>query len=463
MNLSYVYVAAMFLSVACVSSARADEAAAKPENTTQPVPDPISFSSQIAPILLDSCVACHSAKKAEGGYRVDSFTELMKPGDSGETPVAIVAKDQPADAEKPTSELLRRLSCDESERMPAESEPLPPEQVNLIAQWIDQGARFDGDAPQTPLWLVIPPPTYADPPESYARTIPVTSAIFSPDGTQVIVGGYHELTIWDPQTGTLVRRIKNIGQRVFAMAFASDGQTLAVACGEPGRSGEVRLIDFGTGELKGVIARTGAVALDLAFRPGTDTLAIASADASIHVYDCKTLAKLHSIASHADWVTAVSWSDDGARLASASRDKSAKVYDGESFELLASYLGHGAPVRGVSILPGGTQVVSVGGDSKLHRWEVEAAKKTAEVALGSEGFKIVRGTDFLLVPLADHRVIRINLADNKLATEFSGHTDWALTTTLREQQVMSGAFNGEIRIWHLADASLLHNWSPIPR
>ena len=50
---------------------------------------PVSFRSDIAPLLLENCLACHGAKKAEGGYRVDSYDELLKPGDSGEIPVAL--------------------------------------------------------------------------------------------------------------------------------------------------------------------------------------------------------------------------------------------------------------------------------------------------------------------------------------------------------------------------------------
>ena len=65
--------------------------------------DTVSFRSEIAPILLENCVACHGAKKAEGGYRLDTFAEMMKTGDSGVAPVTA------GDGEK-TSELLRRLT-----------------------------------------------------------------------------------------------------------------------------------------------------------------------------------------------------------------------------------------------------------------------------------------------------------------------------------------------------------------
>ena len=125
----------------------------------------VSFRSEIAPIMLDHCLACHGAKKAEGGYRVDSYEELIKAGDSGELPIATSA-DQ-------VSELLRRITCeDESERMPAESEPLSQEQIELVKQWIAGGGKFDGDDASQPLALVIPPVQYADPPEVYAQAIP---------------------------------------------------------------------------------------------------------------------------------------------------------------------------------------------------------------------------------------------------------------------------------------------------
>ncbi|MFK7737256.1 MAG: c-type cytochrome domain-containing protein [Pirellulaceae bacterium] len=423
---------------------------------------PVSFRSDIAPILLDSCLACHGPKKAEGGYRVDTYDELLKAGDSGELPIA-TSPDQ-------VSELLRRLTCDESERMPAESEPLAADQIELMKKWIAAGGKFDGENASQPLALVIPPVQYADPPEVYRQVIPITATIFSPDGKLVVTSGYHELVIWNIEDAKLVRRIKNVGQRVFAMAFSADGRTLAVACGEPGRSGEVRLVDFHSGDIKGVIARTNDVVLDLAYRPGTDELAIASADSMVRIIDVQTMQEIRTIASHADWVTAVAWSDDGTRLVSASRDKSAKVYDGATGELIASYLGHGAAVRGVSILADNKQVVTVGADKKLHRWNVEGAKKVAEVGVGGEGYKLLRSGTSVFLPCSDHRLLRIDLATNKIAQEYKGHKDWVLSACCQPTKVggenrhyiASGSFDGEVRIWNIADAALARCWLAKP-
>lgn len=423
----------------------------------------VSFRKDVAPILLENCLACHGAKKAEGGYRVDSYAELRKAGDSGEVPVA----ENPDDP----SELLRRIACeDEFERMPPEGDPISQEQIAVVEKWIAEGAKYDSDDPELALALAIPPPTYAAPPEKYAHAVPIMAVTFSPDGKQLVAGGYHEVTIWNVEDGTLARRIGNLGQRVFALRFSADGKSLAVGCGEPGKSGEVRLVDFASGEVKGVIARTSDVVLDVAFRPGTPEIAVAAADSSLRIINTATLEEVRTIASHADWVNTVAWSDDGSILVSGSRDKSAKVYKADTGELVASYLGHGAAVKGVSVLADNAQVVSVGADNKMHRWQVADAKKVAEVPLGSEGEDVTRVGGELYVPCAGQRLVRINLADNKITQDYKGHGDWVLTIAEQPGEVsdagarllVSGSFDGELRIWKSGDATLVRNWIAKP-
>ena len=98
--------------------------------------DSVSFSEQIAPILQAQCVACHGPKKAESNYRVDTFAAAMKAAND-EMPV--VANDLDA------SLLFQRLVTTDSDlRMPAESDALSDEQIELFRQWIREGAKFDG-------------------------------------------------------------------------------------------------------------------------------------------------------------------------------------------------------------------------------------------------------------------------------------------------------------------------------
>lgn len=417
----------------------------------------VSFSNQVASILVDNCVACHGAKKAEGGYRIDTFEYLAKSGDSGAAPITASKIEE--------SELWRRVvATDVSERMPAESEPLTPEQLEVLKQWIAGGAAFDGTKPSDPLYLVAPPTVYPEPPAKYSVPVPVNSVAFTSDGSQVISGGYHELLCWNVSDGTLARRIKNIGERVYAIAVSPDGTRLAVACGTPGKIGEVRIVDAATGAVTSVMGRTFDVVIDVAFSPDGTRLAAGGADGLIRVMDAANGTVQQTIASHADWVYAIAWSDDGKKLASASRDKSAKVYTVENSELLTSYAGHGLAVKGISFTPDGASVLSVGDDKKLHRWEIEGAKKVAEVAFGGDGYKVVRGADFALVPSNDKMLHRIDLAKNQESHKFAGHADWVLSSALhtKNNQAVTGSIDGGIRLWNAADGMLIREWRGAP-
>lgn len=410
--------------------------------------DGISFRAQVAPLLIDNCLACHGPKKAEGGYRVDSFERLALAGDSGEAALTAGNVDQ--------SELLRRIvSEDESERMPLEGDPMAAEHIELIKTWIAQGAKYDAEDPKASLASIVPAPTHPDPPEAYPRAVPVTALAFTPDGQQLIVGGYHELTVWNPADGNLVRRIKNVGQRTYALAFHPEGNLLAVGCGAPGRLGETRVFDPASGELKMVLGTTSDVVLDVQFNPAGDRLAVASADGVIRIYEVASGSLQLTITSHSDWVMAIAWNHDGTRLASASRDKTSKVFDAANGELVVTYAGHSQPVKGVAFHPKGEEVFSSGSDNKVHRWKIGDGKKSAEIGFGGEVYKLARGAAFFFATSADKSVRQYQAEDQKEVRKYEGHADWALAASYHDgsKRLASGGFDGEVRVWNTEDGA----------
>lgn len=420
--------------------------------------EPVSFKKDLAPTLINNCLACHGPKKAEGGYRVDTFERILKAGDSEAAPFTAKNLDD--------SESFRRLITDDhAERMPKDGDPLNADQIALFKRWIEEGANYDGGDAKLALMAIIPPPTHPSAPESYARPVPITAVTFSPDGQQLLVGGYHELTVWNPADGQLIKRIGNIGQRVYGISFSPDGKWIAVACGTPGRFGEVRILKAEDGSLAQVIAMTSDVAYDAQFSPTGDRLATAAADGTVRIFNVAGWKETLTITSHSDWVMAVAWSDDGTKLASGSRDKTAKVFDAKTGDLVVTFAQHNAAVKGVFWHPENNKVFSSGSDNQVRRWELSEAKQLGNHGFGDEVYKIVPGgKEFFYAASGDKSVRQFKRADGGQVRQFGGLTDAALSVSYHEatNRVAGSGFDGRVIVWNAADGAVISNFVAAP-
>jgi mono/diheme cytochrome c family protein len=292
-----------------------------------------SFVRDVAPILVRKCQACHGPKTAESNYRLDSFELLMQPGDFGTPTVAAGNLEE--------SEIHRLITSeDPDERMPNNGDRLADAEIAVISNWIREGAAFDGQDPKAPLREQIPRDLpHPAAPTVYPAKFPITAMAFAPGGSQLVVGGYHELLLWDPLAGALTARLGNMPQRVMGLAFSPDHSKLTVAGGAAGVAGEVRLVSWSAGAPAGepkVLATLDDVFFDVAFRPDGARLAASGSDGSVRVFDVAAGTELSKISNHADWVVDVCYSPDGTRLATASRDKTAKVFEADTGRLLGT-------------------------------------------------------------------------------------------------------------------------------
>src|SRR5258706_6102344 len=158
----------------------------------------VSFKERIAPILLEKCVTCHGPDKSKGGFRLDTFNNLTKSGESKKPPVTAGAPER--------SHLFELITTnDDDDRMPQKSDRLPEQQIALIRDWIVKGAQFDVGAPDQNLAKIVPYQPGPEPPAHYSFPQPVLALAWSEDGKVLAGSGYHEALLWN-EDGKLLKR-----------------------------------------------------------------------------------------------------------------------------------------------------------------------------------------------------------------------------------------------------------------
>jgi WD40 repeat protein len=105
----------------------------------------------------------------------------------------------------------------------------------------------------------------------------------------------------------------------------------------------------------------GGTITGLAFSPDGFSLASASRDGTIRLWDVYTASERAILAGHTDRVLDVAYSPDGSRVASASLDGTIRLWDAGSGAQITSF-NHGAPASYVAYSPDGSRVAS-GGDN----------------------------------------------------------------------------------------------------
>jgi len=107
----------------------------------------VSFSRDVAPLLMANCNGCHvDAMQLRGGLNMNNFAMFSKGGDSGEI---VVSKNSSE------SLIVQKLRGTSGQRMPAGGRPaLSEENIQLVAKWIDEGAFFDGQSPNLSLAVI---------------------------------------------------------------------------------------------------------------------------------------------------------------------------------------------------------------------------------------------------------------------------------------------------------------------
>jgi WD40 repeat protein len=253
-------------------------------------------------------------------------------------------------------------------------------------------------------------------------------------GTNHVLSGAADRSVmsWNLQTVWPLARVIGTGDanspmidRVNALAFSPDGQTLATGGGEPSRSGEIKLWHVGTGRL------------------------------------------LHSFTNvHSDVVFGLDFSRDGKFLASSAADRFVKVLDLTSGKVVKQFEGHTHHVLGVSWKRDGRTLASSGADNVIKLWDFISGDRKRNVG----GFDkevtsvhFVGYTDQMLAASGDSK-IRLVREDGNEVRSFAGAGDFvhSAAATPDGKMVIAGGQDSILRVWDGASGKVLATF-PAPQ
>ncbi|MCF7784646.1 MAG: hypothetical protein K9N47_00910 [Prosthecobacter sp.] len=412
----------------------------------------ISFSRQIAPILIDQCGECHRAGKAKGSYRLDTVELMLKPGDSETAPVVAAKPDE--------SELYRLIAThEEDDRMPKKADALSEKEIKLIREWIVSGANLDVADKKATLRAIVPEQEKVQAPEKYPRPLPVTALALNPAGNTLACSGYFEANLWDTATGKLQARIGGMPERILSLAWITEAQ-FAVAGGVPGRSGEVWLVNPSQPEERKRLVSARDCVLAMVASPDGKLLACGGADNQVRCFELPSGKLKWQIEPHADWIMGMSFSPDSQHIATASRDRTAKRIDAAKGEIEATFTGHDCAVLSVAFSPDSKETISGDVEGEIRRWDRNgAAKKDGTLKPGGRTEMLALGFLDAETPLAamgSGAVVSMDAKARKTKDKITRYEDRVNVLLLQRMdktvRIITGCHDGKVRINEIGKA-----------
>ena len=423
--------------------------------------DTVSYFNDVRPLLQVNCSGCHQPANKLGGLDITTFAGILKGGAKHGSAITAGTPENSA--------MVKLLSGALEPRMPMGGEALPQEAQELISNWIREGAEDDtppeAKAPQVP----------SEPP-NYAQSPTITGMAYSPDGSLLAVGGFHEILLHNSDGSSIEARLLGRSDKIHSINFSSDGKQLVAIGGTPARFGEVQLWDVGSRkQIRSVTATSDTLfAGDLS--PDGKSAVYGAADKTVRMVNLETGEEVYKAGHHEDWVLQVVFGIDGKRIVSIGRDRAAKLAVAATGAFLENvnflrdklYAIARHPRRDYVLVGGEDRVpylytmdrpraLKIADDSTLIRKFDEQAGKIFALAFSPDGSLAAVGGVADEVPVYDTE------SGDRVAT-CRGHEGGIFVIDFHPDgtRLATGGFDGVVRVYDSRSGEQVHSFVPVP-
>jgi WD40 repeat protein len=231
---------------------------------------------------------------------------------------------------------------------------------------------------------------------NFKGRIPVFCVAFGPDSETIAAGQLDgAITLLDATRRNQIAGTREHAGAVICLAFSPDGKFLASGSMDktiklwdvvPAKEAAtlegrpvIRLSSVGVGTRRKPATLVGHsdIIHSLAISPDGKTLASASGDRTIKLWNIADGTVRATLEGHTGFVRCVTFSPDGKTLASGSADRTIKLWDVSSGENTATLRGHSADVYCVAISNDGRTLATGGADTTIKLWDLASGTNTA--------------------------------------------------------------------------------------
>jgi WD40 repeat protein len=257
------------------------------------------------------------------------------------------------------------------------------------------------------------------------------------------------------------RELAGHGGKVWGVAFARDGQTLATASEDK----TLRLWDPATGKLKSTLpayprGEVGPLAVD--FSPGTRFVATGGGEGTIRIWNVEgAVGKPGELTGHGREVTALVFGPNIDRLASASYDRSVRVWNLRTAQPVVTYSEFQDPVLSLAWSPDGKMLAAGAMNGAIRLLDPNTGKVLGEAGHAKRVWALAFSPDSQTLASGGHDgVVKLwplpRVGSPPARDLAEGPEVWSLAFSPKGPLLAVGSRDGIIRLWNPDAGSIVH-------